>query len=274
MKHVSIVAVLVLIGLFGAACSSGLSDELDSTPSVVATPTPAAGVACSPVDLSEVPELLRPYAKGVACIQADGRQGTGFVVRNTTSGEGYLVTNAHVVGVDTTNVSVQLDGAAYSAEVIQTSVERDLAMIRVCCGDFVVLKRTNRAERNGEWVGVLGFPDGEFTYSSGVVRGVVHGSLNTYLEHTADVQPGGSGGPLLSFPLEAVLRVGEGKGWGLEEGESLGVLGVTSAKSLEYEYTTYTIYQTDVSQFVNSVWSTLGLEGTHLPTIPQYTIDW
>lgn len=282
MKHLSIVAVLTFVGLFGVACAFGVTDERDSTPSAAASPAPAAvaspapalGVACSQVDLSEIPESLRPYAKGVACIQADERQGTGFVVRNTTSGEGYLLTSAHVVGVDPTDVSVRLDGADYSGEVVQTGVERDLAMVRVCCGDFVVLKRTNRAVRFGEWVGALGFPDGEFTYSPGVARQLVHGSLNTYLEHTADVQPGGSGGPLLAFPLEVVLRAEEGKGWDLEEGESLAVLGVTSAKSVEYGYTTYTIYQYDVSQFVSSVWSTLGLEHTLLPTTPTYTVDW
>ena len=351
LKQVLIAAVLVVVGLLGAACSSGLSDEVDSTPqpntvetvlvtpfptwtpniptatpanvdrqlvpltprsiltatptSTPAFPTPtplptstpvpsptsvpspklSASDACSPVDLSEVPELLRSYARGVACIQADNRQGTGFVVRNTDSGEGYLLTNAHVVGVDPTIVSVHLDNVAYSADVLQISVERDLAMIRICCGNFVVLKRTNRGERTGEWVGALGFVGGKFTYSSGLVRGVIHRSLNTYVEHTADVQPGGSGGPLLAFPLRAVLRAGEGKGWSLEEGESLGVIGITSAKSSEHEFTTYTIYQSDVSAFVDSVWGALGFELAPRPTTciscnrdlgisDEYTLDW
>ena len=132
----------------------------------VPTPTPASQVAtsgvCSPVDLSEVPELMRPYAKGVACIEADRRQGSGFVVRNTDSGDGFLLTNAHVVGVDPTNVSVHLDNAVYSAEVIRTSEARDLAMLRICCGNFVVLKRANRGVQFGEWVGALGFPGGKF----------------------------------------------------------------------------------------------------------------
>ena len=241
---------------------------------VVPSPVPEASGACSPVDLSTVPELLRFYARGVACIQADGSQGTGFVVRNTDSGEGYLLTNAHVVGGDPTGVSVQLDNVAYSAEVVQTSVERDLAMVRICCGDFVVLKRNNRGPRFGETVMALGFPDGEFTYSGGVLRTVDYDSLNMYLEHTADVQPGDSGGPLLAFPFEAVLRAIEGKGWELKEGESLGVLGVTVGKSSEYEYTTYTIHQADVSQFVTSVWSSLGLERKRLSTTPEFIIDW
>ena len=381
LKQVLIAAVLVVVGLLGAACSSGLSDEVDSTPqpntvetvlvtpvptwtphiptatpanvdrqlvshtpvvptptpiptvvpsptpietvlitpvptwtphiptatpanvdrqlvshtpvvptptpipTVVPSPTPAASVACSPVDLSEIPELVRFYAEGVACIQTDGRQGTAFVVRNTDSGEGYLLTNAHVVGVDPTSVLVQLDNVAYSADVLQISVERDLAMIRICCGNFVVLKRTNRGERTGEWVGALGFVGGKFTYSSGLVRGVIHRSLNTYVEHTAHVQPGGSGGPLLAFPLRAVLRAGEGKGWSLEEGESLGVIGITSAKSSEHEFTTYTIYQSDVSAFVDSVWGALGFELAPRPTTciscnrdlgisDEYTLDW
>ena len=339
LKQVLIAAVLVVVGLLGAACSSGLSDEVDSTPqpntveTVLVTPVPtwtpniptatpanvdrqlvpltprsiltasptstpafptptpiptstpvpsptsvpspklSASDACSPVDLSEVPELLRSYARGVACIQADNRQGTGFVVRNTDSGEGYLLTNAHVVGVDPTIVSVHLENVAYSAEVLRISDERDLAMVRICCGNFVVLKRTNRSVRFGEWVGALGFPGGEFDYSGGVARTAFERSLNTYLEHTADVQPGGSGGPLLAFPLEAVLRAEEGKGLDLDEGEVLAVIGVTSARSSEHEYTTYTIFQKDVRAFIDSVWGALGFELTRSST-PKYTIDW
>ena len=228
------------------------------TPRSVPTPTSESRVAtsgaCYAVDLSEISELLRPYAKRVACIQADGRQGSGFVVRNTDSGEGFLLTNAHVVGVDPTNVSVHLDNAVYSAEVLKTSEARDLAMLRICCGNFVVLKRANRGVQFGEWVGALGFPGGKFTYSSGQARTIVHGSLNTYLEHTADVQPGGSGGPLLAFPLTAIRRAQEGKALELDDGETLGVLGVTSAKSTEYDYTTYTIFQWDVRSFVGGDW--------------------
>ncbi len=244
-------------------------------PTAVPSRAPAPSGACSPVDYSEVPELLRYYARGVACIQADGRQGTGFVVRNTAAGHGYLLTNAHVVEASF-SVSIYLDNAAYSAEVVKTSVERDLAMVRICCGDFVVLKRANRFERLGESIWAMGFPGGAFAYPNGVARAWIDRPLNRYVEHTAGVQAGGSGGPLLAFPYEAVLRAVEGKGWSLEEGESLSVLGVTSAKSLEHEYTTYALHSHDVSQFVGSVWDALGLERTDLPTstTPQFTLDW
>ena len=184
-----------------------------------------------------------------------------------------MLTNAHVVGVDPNIVSVHLENVAYSAEVLRISDERDLAMVRICCGNFVVLKRTNRSVRFGERVGALGFPGGEFDYSEGVARTAFERSLNTYLEHTADVQPGGSGGPLLAFPLKAVLRAEEGKGLVLDEGEILAVIGVTSARSLEHELTTYTIFQKDVRAFVDSVWGALGFELTRSST-PKYTIDW
>ncbi len=164
------------------------------------------------------------------------------------------MTNAHVVGVDPTNVSVHLENVVYSGEVLRTSEERDLAMLRICCGNFVVLKRENRGVQFGEWVGALGFPNGKFAYSSGQARTIVYGSFNTYLEHTADVQPGGSGGPLLAYPLEAISRAREGEDLSLEEGEILAVLGVTSAKSTEYDYTTYTLFQSDVRQFVGGDW--------------------
>ena len=244
------------------------------TPTRTLTPTPEPSGACSPVDLSTLPELLRLYARGVACIEADRRQGTGFVVRNTDSGEGYLLTNAHVVVGDPTAVSAQLENVAYSAEVVYTSVDRDLAMVRICCGDFVVLKRNNRGPRFGESVMALGFQHGELAYSHGILRTVEYGSLNTYLEHTADIQPGDSGGPLLAFPFEAVMRAVEGEGLELQEGESLSVLGVTVGESSEYRFSTYAVDQYGVRQFVDSAWGTLGLELTRASTTPQFTIDW
>ena len=239
--------------MVGSPLSAG--DEED-TPTLTSVPTPisVASGACSPVDFSEIHESVRFYARAVACIEADNRQGSGFVVRNTDSGDGYLLTNAHVVGDAPDNVAVYLENVAYSGELLRVSGERDLAMVRICCGDFVVLNRANRGEFTGESVEALGFPGGEFTASHGIVRGVLHRGLNTYLEHTADVQPGGSGGPIMAFPLKAILRAKEGKGWDLEEGESLVVLGVTSAKSTEYDYTTYTIFQRDVSAFVGVDW--------------------
>ncbi|MCY4527565.1 MAG: serine protease [Chloroflexi bacterium] len=242
------------------------------------TPVLSARSACSPVDFSEVHESVRQYARGVACIQADNRQGTGFVIRNTDSGEGYLLTNAHVVGVDPDSVVVYLENVAYNGELIRANEARDLAMVRICCGEFVVLKRTNRGVRFGEWVGALGFPGGKFSVDSGVARATFDRTLNTYIEHTADVKPGGSGGPLLTFPLKAVFRAVDGKGLNLEEGEVLAVIGVTSAKSLEHEFTTYTIYQGDVIAFVDSTWGGLGLKLAERPSLSDgfdvYTVSW
>lgn len=243
--------------------------EVAHTSTPVLNPRVSAGGSCSTADLNEVPEVLWFYAQAVACIEADDRQGTGFVVRSTEAGEGYLLTNAHVVGVDPTAVVVHLENVVYSATVVLVSIERDLAMVRICCGDFTVLKRANRGVRFGEWVGSVGFHGGNFTYSGGIARATYERGLNTYLEHTADVHPGGSGGPLLVFPLEAVQRAEAGEGWSLEEGEDLAVIGVTAARSLEYDYTTYTIHQWDVSQFVGQA-----IGYTSRSQAVEYTVDW
>ena len=164
------------------------------------------------------------------------------------------MTNAHVVEDSPDSVLVHLENVAYEGEVRGTNEERDLAMVRICCGDFVVLERNNRGAFAGESVYAMGFPRGEFSASHGIVRGVIDRGLNSYLEHTADVQPGGSGGALIGFPLKAVLRAREGKGLSLEEGEDMAVLGITVAKSTEYDFTTYTIWQSDTRHFVGGDW--------------------
>ena len=231
------------------------------TPTPVPTPTPASQVAtsgvCSPVDLSEVLIFLRPYAKGVACIETDARHGSGFVIENTDLGEGILLTNAHVVGIYSEYITVYLENVMYSAEIVRISEERDLAMLRICCGDFTVLERANRGAQLHDAVGVLGFPNGELYDSTGWIRSAVQfpGDPNTYLEHSADVDPGSSGGPLLASPLTRIERVQQGSNQDyLDKGDSLVVMGVVTAELREFLATTYAISHHDVSKFVDGDW--------------------
>ena len=231
------------------------------TPTPVPTPTPASQVAtsgvCSPVDLSEVLIFLRPYAKGVACIETDERHGSGFVIENTDLGEGILLTNAHVVGIYPEYITVYLENVMYSAEIVKISEERDLAMLRICCGDFTVLERANRGAQLHDAVGVLGFPNGELYDSTGWIRSAVQfpGDPNTYLEHSADVDPGSSGGPLLASPLTRIERVQQGRNQDyLDKGDSLVVMGVVTAELREFLATTYAISHHDVSKFVDGDW--------------------
>lgn len=131
--------------------------------------------------------------------------GTGFALKN-----GYIVTNFHVVDgakkieVHGVNGNASSD---YTAEVIATDKNNDLAIIRITDYRFNGFGTIPYAIKSqmvdvGEDVWVLGYPltqylGNEIKLTNGVVssRSGFQGDVATY-QITAPVQPGNSGGPL------------------------------------------------------------------------------
>ena len=264
-----------------------IRERVNSSPTPLpVTPTAVAaservegGTGCTYPRPSEAPGVVQPYIVSVACIQAGSRQGTGFVVRTGDDGEAYLLTNEHVTSGNPGSVRTWMFDGVYDGVVVVDSVERDLALVRICCGTFTALQRANRGAVFGEPGFAIGFPSGQFTVTEGMVR-TVWDSFTTTIEHTADVQPGNSGGPLLVYSLLTVKRAEAGEGWLQRPEEKLSVLGITVAKSTEHEYTSYTIWAHDA---VHLVEGTLGYQKSlttrdHLALLEAggdpYTVAW
>lgn len=130
--------------------------------------------------------------------------GTGFALRNN-----YVVTNFHVVD-GAKSISIQgINGSfnnSYSAEVIATDKNNDLAILKVNgvtipSANIPYSVKTNTAEV-GEEVFVLGYPltstmGDEIKLTTGVVssRSGFQGDVSLY-QISAPIQPGNSGGPL------------------------------------------------------------------------------
>jgi serine protease Do len=124
--------------------------------------------------------------------------GTGFFV----NGDGLIVTNAHVVegcgGIRT----IADSGASADAAVIARDTSNDLAVLRTPLRPAkTALFRTML--RLGEGIEAFGFPlapllstSGNFTQGSVTALAGV-GDDSRYLQISAPVQPGNSGGPLL-----------------------------------------------------------------------------
>lgn len=124
--------------------------------------------------------------------------GTGFFVNS----DGYLVTNAHVVDGCEKIIAKTDDGAVLDADRRATDATNDLALLKVrrASTKAAPLKLTPRL---GEGVEAFGYPHPELLSSSGnftlgnitALNGL--GDDSRYLQISAPVQSGNSGGPLL-----------------------------------------------------------------------------
>jgi S1-C subfamily serine protease len=128
--------------------------------------------------------------------------GSGVVI----TPDGYILTNDHVVrGSELLSVTMQ-DGTTHKAELIGTDPATDLAVIRASGSNlpFAVLGDSNKL-KVGQLVIAIGNPFGfNSTVSTGVVsalgralRGSEGRLIENIIQHTAPLNPGNSGGPLV-----------------------------------------------------------------------------
>ncbi len=127
------------------------------------------------------------------------RYGTGFLV----SREGDALTNEHVVRSCAKVDSRRIGGAFAPAEVIASDRRNDLAIIRIQDQPpSIALFPATRRIRAGDRVVVYGFPlEGVLSSAGSVTSGDVSaisglGGDSRYLQISAPVQPGNSGGPV------------------------------------------------------------------------------
>ncbi len=132
-------------------------------------------------------------------------QGTGFLVRE----DGRIVTNYHVIRNASSAIVKLPDGAFYDVEgMLAFDRSRDLAVIKARGQNFrtVVLGNSDRLQV-GEAVVAIGNPLSlESTVSSGIVSGIrdIEDEGGKYLQITAPISPGSSGGPLFNMAGEVV----------------------------------------------------------------------
>jgi S1-C subfamily serine protease len=144
----------------------------------------------------------KPDASGNPKSGRTGTQtGTGFVV----SANGHIVTNHHVIDGCTGDIKGNLTGEATTTlRVVNSDSANDLALLQGPAESFKVhTKIRDRAIHSGDSVVAIGFPyhgllTSDFTVTTGIVSSL-SGILNDtrFLQISAAVQPGNSGGPLL-----------------------------------------------------------------------------
>ena len=115
-----------------------------------------------------------------------------------------VLTNHHVIeDASVSQVEVN-DSLTYTSEARGTDPVRDLAVLRICCGDFRALPFGNVSELNpGDEVFAMGYPlglPGEATVTKGIVSAIryLEGYSSLVIQTDAAINPGNSGGPMLS----------------------------------------------------------------------------
>ena len=168
-------------------------------PTIIPTPIPAP---ISQSDELSLAELVSRASKSVVKISSSNGVGSG-VIYELSDENAFILTNQHVVGY-ASNVDVLItDIETFSGEVITIDVQKDIAIVKICCSsEFSSVDFANEEEiKLGETVAALGYPLGasSIRVSKGIVSGVEYESDNNrnVIQTDAAINPGNSGGPLL-----------------------------------------------------------------------------
>jgi serine protease Do len=160
-------------------------------------------------------DSLREFFRRFGVPQPEGRgggeqltqgAGSGFIV----SADGYILTNAHVVG-QADEITVRLtDRREFTAKLVGSDARTDVAVIKIDAKDLPVVNIGKPSDlKTGEWVLAIGSPFGlDNTATAGIVsataRSVGGGSPVPFIQTDVAVNPGNSGGPLFNLNGEVV----------------------------------------------------------------------
>jgi serine protease Do len=170
---------------------------------------------------------LKPrYGKGL---------GSGFIY----SGDGFIVTNLHVVEKANDISIVLIDGTKHKAKIIGTDKRTDLALLKIDIRNPINKVKIGNSDllRIGEWVIAIGNPLGlGTTVTTGIISAkgrYIDGLDSTYVDFIqtdAALNRGNSGGPLFNLSGEvvgvntAIAARGQGIGFAIPINMAIGVI--------------------------------------------------
>lgn len=212
-------AALCAGAVLAAACGgSGGSDSAKATDPAPVTTTKTAATTEPPSQMGGLDVVAAATVQIVAqgtfvdpefgSTEGSG-SGTGFVIDDS----GLAVTNNHVVaGAGLLKVYVPGENEPRNAKILGVSECSDLAVIDIDGDGFTSLDWYGGDLQPGLDVYAAGYPlgDPEYTLTRGIVAKVAANgetqwaSVDNVLEHDASIQPGNSGGPLVTADGEVV----------------------------------------------------------------------
>lgn len=155
-------------------------------------------------DIAAIISKVEPAVAAVTVNERGGQSaGTAFVLSN----DGFLVTNAHVVG-EAQTAKLQLnDGRTLDARVVGRDPSADVAVLKVDAGNLpAVCTDDSNKVQVGDDVVAIGNAlalEGGLSVTRGIISGPprpgseIGTALETVLQTDAAINPGNSGGPLV-----------------------------------------------------------------------------
>lgn len=190
--------------LGGSGAHTGQSASV--TPVILNTTASGATLSDSQVYAAAVNSVVSINTTSQAGMNIFGQpvqsasSGSGFIL----SGDGYILTNYHVVKDASTVEVTTYSGDVFQANVVGGDADYDIAVLRVSASGL-------QSVSLGDHVLAIGNPLGELTFSlsggmvSSVNRAVnISGTPFHVIQTDASINPGNSGGPLLNSAGEVV----------------------------------------------------------------------
>ena len=143
-------------------------------------------------------EIINKVKPAVVYVSVNSGSGTGMILDST----GNILTNAHVVeGFNSATIKLA-DNRVFSANVIGRDEYVDLAILKINSTNLPYVEFGNSDTTNqGDEVYTLGYPfgiEGDVSFKEGTVSRKLTDSGYEYIETSADIHPGNSGGPLVN----------------------------------------------------------------------------
>src|SRR3989344_4511568 len=159
---------------------------------VVETPPVKKGVALSNA------EIIKRVKPATVFIETTDEAGSGMIIES----DGYVLTNAHVIsGVSSARIKLS-DGRSFTSSVVGRDEIIDLAILKINETNLPKVELGNSdGVSQGDDVFTLGYPfgiEGDVSFKEGTISRKLTDSSGTYLETSAEIHPGNSGGPLVN----------------------------------------------------------------------------
>jgi serine protease Do len=194
--------VHIFLNAFAAATQNLLSDEGFHN-LVVRSDSQEKKNSFDKIKIAKVEQFQTPLTEhisqnraGVVTVFAGNGHGSGFFIDEN----GYLLTDAHVVG-EAKMVTVRLvTGREIVGEVIRSDKKRDVAIVKVEEEKMIPLPVSSVSVNIGGKVYAIGTPldvNLSTTLSSGIISGFRIEDGQRYIQSDTNILPGNSGGPLL-----------------------------------------------------------------------------
>jgi len=174
------------------------------TPTLTPTPTPTRVPPTPTPTTKSIVDNVRP---AIVRIEAGQSTGSGFITQvgfptaqqHTTA---LVLTNYHVIEGATSVEVVVNDHSRFDAVVWGVDPGNDIALLRICCGNFEALEWADQSEiSEGDQAIAIGYPlgiPGKASITNGIISAERYEFGQWVIQTDAAINPGNSGGPLIS----------------------------------------------------------------------------